>query len=318
MKYILAWWTKPIVSMLSNKTSKAISFELSSLGGDKPLTPQEKLENQIQFYDKNFSIIYENISKNVEIVTDDFGYKNLKHITKNIRTDLNAVNHFDDSLWAIGKIHALSLYNEPICVLDGDFFIKDYIKYNQIVNSNWDVLVQSKEISPAFDFTYKSSIEIFLSLFNQEFLAEDLTEFFYYDMCNYAYNCGHLGFQNFEIKNQFVKKLMKLYNLLNRDTNKIVDFYNTCCNFFQKRHEHLEFLNINCVAEQVFLTIWANYNNLYVKELSPIIEWEKFNGRNKRLNNLQNTSDLYIHYVGHKNKAEFFKRKNYLNNNIRI
>jgi hypothetical protein len=293
MKYILSFWSKPL---------------LESRGAE------EKLKIQLYFYAKNFNYIKNNISENIEIVTDDFGYEKLKHLTSQIRTDLNNINYFDNDLWSMGKIYALSLYDEPICAIDNDFFIKDYIKYKEIVNSNWDILVQSKEISPTFSFSYKKGIEVFLALFHNEFIKNDLIEILYYDMCNYAYNSGHLAFKDFKLKNKFLQKIMKIYHILN-DNEKIMDFYNTC-DFFTKRHQHFHTLNINCIAEQVFLTIWANYNNLYVKELAPISKWEIFNGENNRLNNIQNTSDLYIHYAGHENKVKF-KEKDF-NENIRV
>jgi hypothetical protein len=291
MKYILSWWSKPLLSAPQEKNPY------------DELTPKQKIEIQTYFYIKNFNFIQKNISKNIEIVTDDFGYEKLKHLTPQIRTDLNNINYFHNDLWSIGKIYALSLYDEPICMMDNDLFIKNYIKYKEIINLNWDILVQSKEISPAFSFSYERGIEVFLSLFNKELLSENLIEIYYYKTYNFAYNCGNLGFKDYKLKNQFLEKVMKIYHILN-DNEKIVNFYNTC-NFFNRRHEHLFTLNINCIIEQVFLTLWANYNNLYVKELMPVKEWEIFNGINNKLNNIQNSCDLYSHYIGYENKLKF-------------
>lgn len=282
MKYILSLWTKPL---LESKHFK------------------ENLKFQLNFCEKNYKFIKENVSDNIEIVTDNYGYEQLKHLTNKIRIDLNNLNHFHNDLWAVGKIYALGLYSEPVCLIDNDFFIKDYNKYKKIINSSWDILVQSKEISPNFLFIYKKFIQIFMTLFNKELLENNIYEIYYYDVCNFSYNCGHLAFQDFRIKNQFVEKAMKIFNIINNN-EKIKNFYDASI-FFSNRHERISILNINCIIEQVFFTIWATYNNFYVKELCPMREWEMFNGNNNKLNNCQNTSDLYIHYIGRENKEKF-------------
>lgn len=76
---------------------------------------------------------------NVELVTDAFGYNllvdKLELPYTNVKVCLDDINHYHSDLWALGKVYAYSIQDEPFIHADGDVFI--YKKFSEeFENSN--------------------------------------------------------------------------------------------------------------------------------------------------------------------------------------
>jgi hypothetical protein len=70
----------------------------------------------------------------VELVTDDAGKRLLVDTLKlpytNVDTTLNALDHYDTDLWALGKIYAYAAQNAPFVHIDGDVFLWEQLPEN--------------------------------------------------------------------------------------------------------------------------------------------------------------------------------------------
>ncbi len=83
---------------------------------------------------------------NVELVTDDIGKKilidELKLPYTSVRTDLENIKELSEELWAMGKLIAYSVQNEPFLHVDNDVFI--WKPFNEMILSS-DFIVQNAE-----------------------------------------------------------------------------------------------------------------------------------------------------------------------------
>lgn len=283
MKYIHTFWTKPF------------SDKCQTLCGhiSKDNIPYF-IANKVILCKYSFNLL-KKISSDIELVTDELGAKLLKFLPySKIRKDLENLDNISTELWGAPQIIGLSLYDEPVCSIDYDFLIKDHVKFKKIIDSEYDVIVQSKEVSPSFNLNYDYAIRNFISILGKEFL-NDYPEFLYFDSYNFTYNCGFYGFKNVELMKDFIGKSIKLHELLTE--KKLIQQYYECSNLFTQRHDYLSTLNVNCILSQFFLTLWSNYNNIFVKEICPMKEWQKFNIMNQKMNNYQNETPLYTHYA---------------------
>lgn len=281
MKYVYTFWSKPLLEKPSDKKQVLLQ----------------------SLYHQSFFLLKKTNVADIELVTDDFGASMFKHIPySNVRLDLNKLNNFSSELWSVPQAFVLSLYDEPIASIDGDFMIKDAQKFKEIVDSPWDVLVQSKEISPAYAFNYKESFKNLILLLNEDILNK-MPEFMYFDSYNYTTNIGFMGFKNLNFKNEYTNKLMRLFNYFNEE-DRIKTFYRNC-SLFSKRHEYLSVTSLVVNLVQNYFTLLSNYKNIYVKELCPISEWEMYNGINGNMNNYQNNCSIYTH-CSSEDKHKFF------------
>ncbi len=85
--------------------------------------------------------------ENVELVTDETGYhyliEKLKLPYSSVRVELDCLDTYPPNLWAIGKIHAYGIQNEPFIHVDGDVYI--WGKFNTEIESS-GLLAQNKDI----------------------------------------------------------------------------------------------------------------------------------------------------------------------------
>ncbi len=67
---------------------------------------------------------------NIELVTDEEGYEllinKLELPYSNVRVELNQLDDYHSDLWALGKIYAYGVQDEPFLHVDGDVFIWDH------------------------------------------------------------------------------------------------------------------------------------------------------------------------------------------------
>ena len=236
----------------------------------KPKLSKEHLEKTKAFY--KLSALY--LSKNnfeVELFTDKLGAEILKDISSysKIHVVLDEINYFSEHLWSAAKIYSMLRIRGPVIHIDGDVFIKKPNFLTKILNENWDVLVQSQEISEHWYYQYDKSLDIFNSLcqFENIFQANTLKQY------NYTYNLGVFGFRDEQKLKIYASIFFKLANYLNRNIQIIEKYQRLKDNRPWVRGAKVD---INCIIEQVQLTFFANYYNLYVKEIMPQSEWSDF------------------------------------------
>jgi len=288
MKFIYSFWSKPFIKALES-TSSAEERESS-------------IKRQRRIFKKSLISLNSCLapSDTVDMITDDYGYEILfkGYPYSNITLDLNKINNIREELWAFGKLYALSLFNEEVCHLDGDFFITDKYWFCKKFNDRrWDVIVQSKETLDLMSSTYIPGIESVINLLNEKMVLDQYKELCYYDLCHFTYNCGVLGFSNIMHKNEFVEKSMSMYNHFNSGDflYKYYDHFNfhTC----KKNNDYYSTLNLNCILEQYLLTTWCSYKNLLVKELNPLEHWAQY--EHPKVAKWQNQTSFYYHPIGY-------------------
>lgn len=300
MKFIYTYWTKPI--FCNNQTPKATSAP--PMNGERT---KLMLLHSIA--------LLNNITDNIDILTDDNGISFLKEngiLDKlkfnSIKNSLNEIDDYNVDLWGISKLYGLSLYDEPVCHIDFDFMIMNH-KYfkNILLESVFDLIVQSKEGSSSYDELYKEASKSFFLIAHNKFnLYKEYKEFFYESCYRFVYNCGILGFKNLEAKEEYLNKAIPIFQKLNADPELINQFYNFNTLFSKKVGTRVGVLNINCVLEQYLLTIWSNFKNLYVKELMPMSRWNNIiNSNSNQIYGNKNICEEYKHYLGDTKKYFF-------------
>lgn len=142
----------------------------------------------VKFYDK------------VELITDRDGYELLINKLKlpytSIKVELDNINHYHPDLWALGKIYAYGIQDEPFIHADGDVFIFDKFTDNFVKNS---LIAQNKE----YGLTYYS--EIFNSIKeNFEYIPEILNQSINQNNGEIiASNAGIIGGNNYTFFKEF-------------------------------------------------------------------------------------------------------------------
>jgi hypothetical protein len=132
MKIVQSYWSKPGIENTNwaEKKLHYFSWVLSCL----------KLK---QYYNK------------VELVTDRAGKEllidQLQLPYDSVQVELDFLNEYDPLLWALGKIYAYSIQDEPFIHVDGDIFI--WGRFSDEIESA-DLIAQHEEDSYEFSNTY--------------------------------------------------------------------------------------------------------------------------------------------------------------------
>jgi hypothetical protein len=204
----------------------------------------------------------------VELYTDSKGAEifDATCFYDKIHKDLDKINFFSKDLWSGAKITSLIYAKGPAVHVDGDVFFRNKSFLKSLIESDWDILVQSQELSEHYYYNYEKSIEIFTTIceFKDPWIATALR---YY---NYTHNCGVLGFKNFQTTQNYAKVYFDLFNILNTNQD-IIEKYKSLKDY--RPWVRSAKVDINCIIEQVQLTFFANFYNLRVKEAVPIYNW---------------------------------------------
>ena len=219
-------------------------------------------QNFLQSVCFTLSYIYaKSIGIDITLYTDTKGYDILNHIPfKEVKIELDNVDRFDEDLYAYPKIYVLE--KEPLGILhiDGDVFLKKESIKQLLDFKDYDCIVQCYEDKTKFGFGYDESIA--------EFKYVDLP-LWASKQCECMYNTGILGFNNQELKDEFIqayKDTAKKYH------NNKIKVRNSCPDI---------------IIEQKFLLDLTNYKNLKVKTL---LDYDKFNEQAKEIG--------YTHVLG--------------------
>ncbi len=159
----------------------------------------------LKFYDK------------VELVTDKNGYNLLINKLELPYTKVDVVlddlNDYDSKLWALGKIYAYRMQNEPFLHVDGDIFIWERFQ-KSLEDSN--LICQSKEEGTYFEPLYKN---IFLPIaLNFEYYPEELDRAIDKDKSVRAICAGIIGGNDI---NFFQYYTAKAFEFVDRNTKHL-------------------------------------------------------------------------------------------------
>lgn len=255
------------------------------------------LEKTIEFY-KIGAKIFKSMGYEVVLYTDKVGKGLIGSQAKydEIKTDLEILNEKSSPLlWGAAKV--LALYkahkeenNKKVIHVDHDVFFENPKFIKEKIESDWDVLVQSKEISKHYEVFYQKSIDTFCDLFLIPPAKQVLLKNY-----NYTYNCGFLGFKNIEHTLLFKDQFFSLHNHLLKNQQALDVYINLKKFYAPYRHHEGVKCNINCILEQVQITEFTNTHNLHVKEIIPISSWDR--GNNQSLCNVSEKLS-YEHLTG--------------------
>jgi hypothetical protein len=111
-KIVQSFWTKPFLHSIEKKKAKGGSW----------------LNNEMFLISNCLSVLkLKEFYSNVELVTDDLGAKilidDLGLPYDKVNTSLNEINNYRPELWAVGKIKAYAIQDEPFLHIDNDIFI---------------------------------------------------------------------------------------------------------------------------------------------------------------------------------------------------
>jgi Family of unknown function (DUF6734) len=114
MKIVQSFWTKPFLL-----SANALSG--SRLNGGWP-------DKKYNYFSWALSCLQlSRYYKDIELITDDLGkyilIEKIKLPYRSVRSELNKLDKYDTSFWALGKLYAYSIQQEPFVHVDNDIFI---------------------------------------------------------------------------------------------------------------------------------------------------------------------------------------------------
>lgn len=224
----------------------------------------------------------------VELFTDQFGYtiliEQLKLPYTNVHVVLDELNKYDDNLWALAKIKAYSLMNEPFLHVDGDVFIFEPFNEKLLASS---IITQNIETTSEYYWNMWSKIRPEL-----HFIPESM---FDYDNQNHnkAYNMGIFGGQDIS----FIKKYAdSSFDFVDRNMESL---------------SNINAYNFNIFFEQVLLYELANR---YKVKVDYLIHEDIGDNEYHGFGNFEEVPDerRYLHLLG------FYKRQDMICNKMSI
>ncbi|WP_348824245.1 DUF6734 family protein [Flavobacterium aestuarii] len=198
MKIIQSFWTKPSTFISDDQNARYN-------GG--------WLQQKYAFYSYALSAL--TISKhydNLELYTDDFGLELFKNVLQlpytKIHLNLNSLDNYNPKLWAIGKLVACSVQEEPFMHLDNDIFLWKKINYNE---EQYDLISQNLEVDyPNYSQAFNHILE------NFEWIPDELIETNQKHNKILAYNAGVIGGRNL---NFFKDLKIKAFKFIDSNEN---------------------------------------------------------------------------------------------------
>lgn len=209
-------------------------------------------ESKIHMDLYSFALSYhyaKKLYKGISLVTDPQGLSLFSCIPYDyISLCLEDIHDINPGFWTAGKVKAIEMQTKPCLHIDGDVFLMGN-EIKKILNSDWDVAVQMREVGEHYNSTYPP---IFHHVQKVYPWIMDLSVF------NFAYNNGILGFRDLDLKNEYSFEYFDLVNMLDMAGIK-----------FPPKTDP------NIIVEQSLLTRLASYKNAHVKELITLKDIER-------------------------------------------
>lgn len=146
------------------------------------------------------SVLYSHLwYEDIELYVDETAYKYLYMLPCKV-TLINIDKHKE--LWMKSKIHAMAQQNKPFVHIDTDVFITKKIDFNFK-----NCLLERKE--GTYKYHYKNQVAFFSKYTSH-------LEHWHTDL-GYSFSCGILGFNNMELKNEFINAYYALEDIFIRN-----------------------------------------------------------------------------------------------------
>ncbi|WP_298518244.1 DUF6734 family protein [uncultured Kordia sp.] len=144
MKIVHSFWSKPILQSSRSKNSSIAGWP------------------HMKYFLMSWTLsclTFKKVYHTIELITDAKGKEilvdKLQLPYDSVQVTLDALNHYPKNLWALGKIHAYALQDEPFIHVDGDVFIWE--RFNSKIE-NAELIGQHVDIDTGAN--YKSSIQM--------------------------------------------------------------------------------------------------------------------------------------------------------------
>ena len=281
MKIVHSFWSKPL---LKNDTGDIYS---KVNGGWRA--------QQYYYYSWALSCLkFREFYDKVELVTDEYGYdlliKKLNLPYTSVKVELDKLNHYPDVLWAIGKLYAYSIQDEPFIHADGDVFIwKPFEKRMEEA----DLIAQHEEVNEQH-YTYAYDL-----LTNQNFNLPEVLKNDYLSSQKTinASNAGIIGGKNYQFFKEYVREAFNfiasnldkstkniigssyailyeqyLYNCIARKQNQKIEYL-----FSQKEINEITLSRfINKYSEKPYVHVLSQQKRVieYCKDLEELMKYE--------------------------------------------
>ncbi|SIQ80825.1 hypothetical protein SAMN05880574_12631 [Chryseobacterium sp. RU37D] len=188
---------------------------------------------------------------NVELVTDHYGKRILIDILKlpydSVDLSLNDIDNYRHELWAVGKIKAYSIQNEPFLHIDNDVFL-------------WKAFEESFLTNPLFCQNFENNVEYYSKITeeikeNAFKIPKEMTPYIENKANLNGYegiNAGIIGGNDLD----FFKKYCQLaFNIIDKNYNKL---------------DNLSSINpFNVFFEQALFHSLSIHDNVHVEKLFP-------------------------------------------------
>jgi hypothetical protein len=235
-------------------------------------------------------LINKHYKGNTTLVTDKFGKKLLIDTLKlpydEVIVELDYLNNYPKQFWALGKIYAYSLFDEPFIHLDYDFLLSKPFSHEF---ENADLVAYMDENDKSRQGPYKKCV-------NQYFVNYTLPESVEYHIKNYrniAYNAGVFGGN----KTQIFKELWaNSKEIIDLNLSKIVSDAAQDTSSFTMTNVILEQYLFACMAQDKDLKVACLHQN---ENLLPDESNFWLSENNLPKYKAQYYPKQYVHMVGH-------------------
>ncbi|WP_340203687.1 DUF6734 family protein [Ascidiimonas sp. W6] len=205
MKIVQSYWSKP-----SQKKKELNQFDRNSGGW---------LDVKYYYYSWVLSCLqFNKYYDKVELVTDKQGYdlliNKLNLPYTNVTVALDAINDYHPDLWALGKIYAYGIQNEPFLHVDGDIYIWD--KFDERIERGSLVCQNIEQI-----IEYNKYFNQLCSKFN--FIPLELHKSRNHNTVIKVANAGILGGTDIAFLKEYVNKAFQFVDKNRDKLNKLDD-----------------------------------------------------------------------------------------------
>lgn len=140
----------------------------------------------------------------INLHTDKQGFEYLNICPyDNIYIDLEDVDLPASKLYAAAKFIVMNNYPIGVIHIDGDVLLKNSNLINLLEFSNYDCIVQSIEAPPIYGAGWDQSASVWDNCEYPQWANRK---------CSIMYNCGVIGFNNEELKNEYFSTYWDMYN----------------------------------------------------------------------------------------------------------
>lgn len=207
MHFVHSLWSKPlIVSRRNVALQRAILVNIFSAAA-------------------SYAWIKHNGGK-MDLYCDGFSKDTLEFIPYDHIYELKVPNNVPTACWAVGKFLTLEKMELGDVHIDNDVYIKGDEIFNKVLDTSYDVVVQSTEDDKTVQHDYYDNIRTLFNNYNIKPLYCTIDD-------SISYNCGTIGFNNQELKMKYLKEYFytlnqiihnkDVVNILKNDKNSVPD-----------------------------------------------------------------------------------------------